>query len=61
MYFYGHSLSSVDSRRVVVNGKRTTLSTGKLSLGGLPRNSVLRITDWPEFTSDVYRGQKASN
>ena len=41
--------------------KECTLSTGKLPLGGLPRNSVVPITDCPEFTSDVYRGQKASN
>ena len=41
--------------------KECTLSTGTLPLGGLPRYSVIRITDCPEFTSDAYRGQKASN
>ena len=38
-----------------------TLSTGKLSLGGLPRNSVVRITDRPNLTSVVYRWLKAAN
>ena len=37
------------------------LSTGKLPLGGLPRNSVVRITDHPDMTSAVYRGRKATN
>ena len=34
--------------------------TGYLSLGGLPRNSVDRITDRPDMTSVVDRGRKAS-
>ena len=37
--------------------KECTLSTGKLSLGGLPRNSVVRITDRPDMTSAVYHGR----
>ena len=35
-------------------------STGKLPLGGLPRNSVVRITDHPDMTSAVYHGHKAT-
>ena len=38
--------------------KRCALSTG--NLGGLPRNSVVRITDHPDMTSAVYRGRKTS-
>ena len=37
------------------------LSTGKLPLEGLPKNSVVRITDRPDMTSAVYHGHKASN
>ena len=37
------------------------LSTDKLPMGGLPRNSVVRITDRPDVTSAVYRGHKATN
>ena len=37
------------------------LSTGKLPLGGLPKNSVARITDRPEMNSAVYHGHKATN
>ena len=40
--------------------KGCALSTGYLSLGGLPRNSVDRITDRPDMTSAVDRGRKAS-
>ena len=39
-------------------GKWCALSTGKLPRGGLPRNSVDRITDRPDMTSAVYRGRK---
>ena len=39
--------------------KRWALSTGNLSRGGLPRNSVDRITDRPDMTSAVDRGRKA--
>ena len=35
------------------------LSTGKLPLGGLHRNSVLRIIDCPDMTSAVNHGHKA--
>ena len=35
-------------------------STGYLPRGGLPRNSVDRITDRPDMTSAVDRGRKAS-
>ena len=31
--------------------KECMLSTGKMSLGGLPRNSVVRISDSPYMTS----------
>ena len=36
-----------------------TVSTDKLSLGGLSKNSVVRITDHPDMTSAVYH--KATN
>ena len=35
------------------------LSTGNLPRGGLPRNSVDRITDRPDMTSAGDRGRKA--
>ena len=41
--------------------KGCALSTGYLSRGGLPRNSVDMITDRPDMTSAVDRGRKASN
>ena len=44
-----------------VNGGKCTLSTGKLPLGVLLRNSVVRITDRPDMISAVYRGSKATN
>ena len=40
--------------------KGCALSTGYLPQGGLPRNSVDRITDRPDMTSAVVRGRKAS-
>ena len=40
--------------------KGCALSTGYLPRGGLPRNSVDRITDRPDMTSAVDRGHKAS-
>ena len=40
--------------------KGCALSTGYLPRGGLPRNSVDRITDHPDMTSAVDRGRKAS-
>ena len=36
--------------------KECTLSTGKFPLGGLPRNSMVRITDRFDMTSAVYNG-----
>ena len=41
--------------------KECMLSSGKLPLGGLPRNNVVRITDLPDMTSAVYSGRKATN
>ena len=40
--------------------KRCALSTGNLLRGGLPRNSLDRITDRPDMTSAVYSGRRAS-
>ena len=40
--------------------KGCALSAGYLPRGGLPRNSVDRITDRPDMTSAVERGCKAS-
>ena len=40
--------------------KGCALSTGYLPRGGLPRNSVDRITDRPDITSAVVHGRKAS-
>ena len=41
--------------------KECTLSTGKLPLEGLLKNSVVRITDGPDMTAAVYHGRKATN
>ena len=41
--------------------KGCALSTGYLPRGGLPRNSVDRITDRPDMTSAVDRGRKSIN
>ena len=41
--------------------KGCALSTGYLPLGGLPRNSVDRITDRPDMTSAVDRGRISIN
>ena len=40
--------------------KGCVLGTGYLPRGGLPRNSVDRITDRPDMTSAVDHGRKAS-
>ena len=40
--------------------KGCALSTGYLPWGGLPKNSVDRITDRPDMTSAVDHGRKAS-
>ena len=41
--------------------KECTLSTGKLPVGGLLRNSAVMITDHPDMTIAVYHGRKAPN
>ena len=41
--------------------KECTLGIGKLPLGGLPRKSVVRITDSADITSSVYHGRNALN
>ena len=41
--------------------KECTLSIVKLPLEGLPRNSVVRINDYPNMISAVYSGLKATN
>ena len=41
--------------------KECTLTTSKMPPGGLPRNTMFRITDRPDMTSAVYRGRKALN
>ena len=40
--------------------KECALVTGILPVGGLPRKSVVRITDRPHMTSAIYHGRKAS-
>ena len=40
--------------------KECMLSIGKLPLGSLPRNSMVKITDRPGMTSAVYHGSKAT-
>ena len=41
--------------------KECTLSTRRLTPGGLPINSVVIIIDRPDMTIAVYRGRKALN
>ena len=41
--------------------KECALITGKLPLGGLPRNSEVRITDCPDMISAVNRGYMKKN
>ena len=44
--FYGHSPSSADSRKVVVSYWRKNVHQVLVNcLGGLPRNSVVRVID----------------
>ena len=46
--------SSADSKRSCqLLAKKWALNTGKLPLGGFPRNSVVRLTDYPYMTSTV--------
>ena len=54
------ALFLVQEEQLSVHGKRIcTISTGKLPLGGLCRNSVVRINDCPDMTSAVYCARKA--
>ena len=57
---FGHENISMASSCQLI-AKECMLSTGKLPLGGLPRNSVGRITDDPDMTSADYHGPKATN
>ena len=41
--------------------KESTLRTGKLSPGGLPRNNKVMIMDRPDMTSAFYFGRKATH
>ena len=41
--------------------KECMLSTAKLPLGGLPRNSVVNLIDHPDMTSAVYHGHEAKS
>ena len=57
LLFHGFKESSCQ-----LMGKETErYSSGKLPLGGLPWNSVVRIIDRPDMTIAVYRGHKAIN
>ena len=47
--------------RLSINGKGITLSTDKLPLGGLPRNSVVSKSDRPDMASAAFCGGKVSN
>ena len=40
----------IEEEQLSVNGEGCALSTGYLPRGGLPRNSVDRITDHPDMT-----------
>ena len=54
---------SADSRRAVVSYWRKHVHEVLVNrLGGvsLPRKSVLRLTDRPDMTLDVYRGRKTT-
>ena len=54
---------STDSRRAVVSYWRKYVHKVLVNrLGGpsLPRNSVVRLTDHPDMTIDVYRGRKTT-
>ena len=48
-------LSFADSKRARCQllEKEWALNTGKLLLGGLPRNNVVKLGDSPNMTSDV--------
>ena len=55
-----HVLKTESIQHKQLMAKICVLSTGNLSQGGMPRNSVDWITDRPDMTSAVYRGRKAS-
>ena len=57
--FFRFHLFKMSSCQFIMN--ECTLSTGKLPLGCMPRNSVVRIIDSPDMTSAVYHGHKALN
>ena len=62
--FFRLPLIQEEQLSVELMAKECTLSTvlpGKLSLGGLPMNSVVRITDCLDLTSAFYRGRTATN
>ena len=40
----------IQEEQLSVNGEKSMLCTGKLHLGGLPRNSVVRIADHYNMT-----------
>ena len=48
------SLPLIQEEHLSVNGERMYANTGKLPLGSLPRNNVVRINDRPDLTSAVY-------
>ena len=53
-------LPLIQEEQLSVIAKICALSTGYLPRGGLPRNSVDRITDRPDMTAAVDRGRKAA-
>ena len=56
MFLWKNIPSSADSRRASCQllAKEWTLYTGKLSMGGLPRNNVvLKVTDHPDKTKNI--------
>ena len=60
---YSHGSPSAFSRRAVVSYWRKYVHEVLVNrLGGLslPRKSVIRLTDHPDMTLDVYRGRKTT-
>ena len=56
MFLWENIPSSADSRRASCQllAKEWTLYTGKLPLGGLPRNNVvLKVTDHPDMKKNI--------
>ena len=60
-YFYHHSFGLFKKSSCQLMVKECMLSNGKLSVGGLPRNSVVRITDLADMTVAVYCGSNKQN